>query len=250
MKFMWRPEECTAGAVYLCRILWLDKKLLEKLCYLAFLIYWFAVRRNRCLSDSCGYIFNWAWRLLKFGWMLFNIFKHTSVEGCLHATSLTTPRGGEELWGTHRNVSPSPFPPLYASRSTHAKCPQKPCMLARLRPFIPSAVRSSWPHVLVVPWSPAGERMGCCYGSDTVGFHELQLAQSFLLFPAGGKGWVQFPLEGMGSWRILLGKMSPLTTGGRSDRWWQSTVVIVGTNWISETGRERFTFQKQWADGE
>lgn len=55
--------------------------------------------------------------------MLFNTFKHTSVEDRCHATSLTTPQGREEFWGTHRNVSP-PLPPLYVSRSAHAKCPE------------------------------------------------------------------------------------------------------------------------------
>lgn len=60
-------------------------------------------------------------------------------------------------------------------------------------------------------------RMGCCYGLDTVGLHELQLAQSALLFsPLWGREWVWIPLEGME--RILLGKMSPLTAGGRGHR--------------------------------
>lgn len=101
MKFICQPEECIAGAIYLHRILWLDKEVLEKLCYLAFFIYWFVVGRNRCLTDSCGYIFNWAWWLLKFGWMLFNIFTHTSAACCLPAISLTTPWGREELWTIH-----------------------------------------------------------------------------------------------------------------------------------------------------
>lgn len=109
MKFICQPEERTAGTVYLFRILWLDKELLEKLCYLAFFIYWFVVRRNRCLTDSCSYIFNWAWWLLKFAWMLFSIFTHTSVEGCLPAISLTTPWGRKELWGIHISFS---FPSL------------------------------------------------------------------------------------------------------------------------------------------
>lgn len=52
VKFIWRLEECTAGAVYLSRILWLDKELLEKLCNLAFLVYWLAVRKNRCLLQT------------------------------------------------------------------------------------------------------------------------------------------------------------------------------------------------------
>lgn len=145
MKFIWRSEECTAGAVYLSRNLWLDKELLEKLCYLAFLIYWFAVRRNRCLTDSCGFIFNWAWGLLKFGCMPLNIFKHTSAAGCLHATSLTSQKAGY--------VPPS-FLSLYASRSTDAKCPEEPCKMARLRPFVPGHLCAL--HVIVVPSSPAG----------------------------------------------------------------------------------------------
>lgn len=217
MKFIWWPEECTAAAVYLSRILWLDKELLKKLCYLAFLIYSFAVRRNRCLTDSCGYIFNWASQLLKFGWTLFNIFKHTSVEGCLHATSLTTPQGREELWGTHRNLSPSPFPPLYASRSTHAKWPWEPCMLARLRPFIPGATCSSCPCVIVVSWSPVGERTGCCCGLDTVGLHELQLAQCFLLFPPGGKGVGSVLIRGYWELEDFAGKDEPFDN--RRQRW-------------------------------
>lgn len=77
---IWRPEECTARAVYLSRILWLDKEWYSwRSCaiWLSF-VYWFAVRRNRCFIEPCGYIFNWAWQLLKFGWAFF-IFLNTPV---------------------------------------------------------------------------------------------------------------------------------------------------------------------------
>lgn len=188
MKYIWRPEECTAGAVYLSRILWLDKELLEKLCYLAFFIYWFAVRRNRCLTDSCGYIFNWAWQLLKFVWMLLNIFKHTSVERCLDATFLTIPGGREELWGTHRNVSPSPFSSFVRFTEHTSKMPTETLCAGQ-----PEAARTRC-CVLLMSLCDCGavifdwERMGCCYALDTLELHELQLARSFLLFPTGGKG--------------------------------------------------------------
>lgn len=157
MQFIWWPQECTAGTDYLSTILWLDKELLEKLCCVAFFIYSFVVR-NRCLTDSCGYISNWVWWLLKFGWMLFNTFKHTSVKDCCQATSLTTPQGREELWGTHRNVTPPPPSP-------HTKCPQKLCLLPWLRPFVPGALS---PVCDVVLWSAAGERTGCCCGLKDV----------------------------------------------------------------------------------
>lgn len=57
-----------------------------------------------------------------------------------------------------------------------------------------------------------------------------------------GRGWAQFPLEGTGGfcwekWALHEGEVI-------------AELVIVGTNWISETGRESFTFQKQWADGQ
>lgn len=219
MWFIWWPEECTAGAYYLSRILWLDKELLEKLCCVAFFIYWYVVRRNRCLADSCGYISNWAWWLLKFSCMLFNSFKHTSAEDCCHSTSLTTPQGREELWGTHRDVS-LPLPPFYGSRSIHAKCPQKLRVLPWLGLFIPGSL---CPLCDMVLWSAAGERIGCCCGlQDGVllwpghcRIPGIAASSISFIFSPSGKWAGSVPTECTWSWRILLGKMSPLTKGWR-----------------------------------
>lgn len=136
--------------------------------------------------------------------------------------SLPTPQSREELWGTHRNVSP-PLPPLYVSRSTHEKCPQKCRVLPRLRPFTPSAL---CPSCDVLLWSAAGERRGCCCGlKDGVllwpGHCRTPGAAAssifFIFFLQVESGRVQFPLKGTWSRRILLGKMSPSTTGWRGD---------------------------------
>lgn len=127
-------------------------------------------------------------------------------------------RAREELWGTHRNVSP-PLPPLYASRNTHAKFPQKFCVLPQLRPFVPGAL---YPLCDVVLW----ERIECCCGlQDGVlpwpghcsapGVATSSI--SFIFFLQVESGQVQLPSEGTWSWRILLGKMSPSTTGRRGD---------------------------------
>lgn len=51
--------------------------------------------------------------------------------------------------------------------------------------------------------------MGCCYGLDTVGLHELQLGQSFLLFPLGGKGVGSVPTRGYWELEDFAGKEEP-----------------------------------------
>lgn len=51
--------------------------------------------------------------------------------------------------------------------------------------------------------------MGCCYGSDTVGLHELQLGQSFLFFPLGGKGVGSVPTRGYWELEDFAGKEEP-----------------------------------------
>lgn len=115
---------------------------------------------------------------------------------------------------------------------------QKPCVLPQLRLFIPGAL-CPWCECAAVICSLGEDGVllcGCCYGLDTVGLQGLQLAQCFLLFPPGGKWAGSVPTRGCLGLEDFAGKDEPFNN--RMERWWPSTVIIVGTSWISETDRD------------
>lgn len=225
MQFIWWPEECTAGTDYLSRILWLDKELLEKLCCVAFFIYWFVVR-NRCLTDSCGYISECGdyWSLAECFLILLNI-------PVLKIAVPHYPTGQRGALG-HPQKCHSP-----SSLSTH-KMPTE-ALCAALAETIRSwcSVTRVWCGAEVCSWGEDRVLLwaeGCGAAMAwTIGLQELHLVQSFKIFSPGGKwaGWV--PARGYLELEDFAGKDESFNN--RMERWWQNTVIIVGTESQKQT---------------
>lgn len=145
--------------------------LLEKSCYLTVLVYWFAVKRNRCWVMWLHLQLSLTW-LLKFGWALFSIFRHTSVECCFRATPLLPRRAGRSCRAPAR-ISVLLFPLLCMPQGAIMQNADgnPACWPNWDHPYLvlhaPHALLRAWCHEL---WH------GHCYRLDTVGLHKVQPA--------------------------------------------------------------------------
>lgn len=159
-----------------------------------------------------------TWRLLKFGWALFSIFRHTSVECCFRATPLLPRRAGRSCRAPAR-ISVLLFPLLCMPQGAIMQNADgnPACWPNWDHPYLvlhaPHALLRAWCHEL---WH------GHCYRLDTVGLHKVQptlikfsapqllghpscfIASPFLLCVQLGRWWVWFPQEDTGRWRGLL----------------------------------------------